>query len=254
MTATYLRDGIGSSHNAVAAAENDILPMTHAIKRLRALSANTLTTAEAEHWLIETWNGEWHHTGKYASRTDFYDVWEAVDAIRFDVEYTFKRYGVRDNLTVAVFQRHRAEYLSQVVVRAKAIERRAIMAEQAARQQAAAQREAELTARLMPDIVAAHPHLSGYADTTPFNQIMAKHAALKEELSAFIAKNQGAAMDHDVRAKVNALARIYSTGGLSRTLLPTHRCALCDAASSSPHKQLKVLNEKVPVCDDCKSK
>lgn len=76
MTATYIREGRGRSWAAEKAESKGRMPMTRAIKELRVCVPCTIR--EAREVLEETYDGEWHHVGKYANACNYYDVGAAA--------------------------------------------------------------------------------------------------------------------------------------------------------------------------------
>lgn len=74
MIASYIRRGRGKSLRAIYAEEEGRYPKTHAAKAL-GLSLATFNRA-IEEGAIST--KEWHHTGKYANRTDYWDTREVA--------------------------------------------------------------------------------------------------------------------------------------------------------------------------------
>jgi hypothetical protein len=73
----YLRDGIGSSHRAIAAAKEGRVPLSKIsaeIENYPVYLEFFKTKKQAKEWIVSRWDGEWHHTGKYGNSTNFYDV------------------------------------------------------------------------------------------------------------------------------------------------------------------------------------
>lgn len=70
-------DGQSSfSVNCQAARDQGRLPLIEAVKRLRELAqlaGVTVTVKAARSALIESHDGEWHHTSKYGNRTNYYN-------------------------------------------------------------------------------------------------------------------------------------------------------------------------------------
>lgn len=80
----YLRDGIGSSHRALAAEDDGKLPITRAIP---VVADRLAITRRAARELLEAEGPcEWHHTSRYGNQTDFYDTRAVIAASRGDVE------------------------------------------------------------------------------------------------------------------------------------------------------------------------
>lgn len=78
--ATYISSGHGRSRNAEIAESQGKLPMTRAVAVLReAIPGMKVNAAKVA--LEAVWDGEWHHTGKYAKVTNYYDVEEAYKLI-----------------------------------------------------------------------------------------------------------------------------------------------------------------------------
>lgn len=72
MTAEYCRRNQGSSDRALEAAAEGKLPLSKAIGAVAV--GLGITRREARKTLEEAGPCEWHHTSKYANRTEFYDV------------------------------------------------------------------------------------------------------------------------------------------------------------------------------------
>ena len=77
MTATFFRRGRGRSINAAIAESNERMPLTRAAQCVAAEAHITLALAKRA--LQITWDGEWHHVGKYAAETNYYDTQAALD-------------------------------------------------------------------------------------------------------------------------------------------------------------------------------
>ena len=75
--ATYCYDGIGSSHRALEAESENKLPISRAVPLVAKVLGITKTEARAR--LIASWDGEWHHTSKYANKTKFYNAQQLID-------------------------------------------------------------------------------------------------------------------------------------------------------------------------------
>lgn len=73
--------GYSKSNNAVEAERGGKLPLTRAITRLSHLAGCTRREARAA--LEAVGPCEWHHTSKFFNATDYYDVAEALEHIRF---------------------------------------------------------------------------------------------------------------------------------------------------------------------------
>lgn len=71
--------GQSRSIRAAIAEDEGKLPLTRAVKELARLAGVTQKTARTV--LLEIGPCEWHHTGKYASATDYYDVYDAIDRL-----------------------------------------------------------------------------------------------------------------------------------------------------------------------------
>jgi hypothetical protein len=77
---SYIRGGYGRSRNAQHAEEEGRFPLTRATPALRdALKAKGVKTTlkECRAALEASWDGEWHHTGKYGLQTGYYSLAEA---------------------------------------------------------------------------------------------------------------------------------------------------------------------------------
>jgi len=73
----YIYKGQGKSDNALSVEDRGSYPMTHAIPKLieGAKPYYKLTRKVAKRLLLELGNtGEWHHTGLYGKRTNYYNV------------------------------------------------------------------------------------------------------------------------------------------------------------------------------------
>jgi len=64
--------GSSKSLRAVVAENNGRLPLSRAIPVVAKLAGVTRKVARAA--LEFTWDGEWHHTSKYANKVDYYSV------------------------------------------------------------------------------------------------------------------------------------------------------------------------------------
>jgi hypothetical protein len=72
---SYIRRGHGRSRNARDAESEGRFPLSRATPLLRdRLKANGVkaTLAKCKAALEATWDGEWHHTGKFGLRTNYY--------------------------------------------------------------------------------------------------------------------------------------------------------------------------------------
>lgn len=78
-TATYISDCRGRSFGASEAEDSGRLPLTRAIPVVAREAGVTQKVARAA--LLATHDGEWHHTGKYAKRTDYYSIEAAVRSL-----------------------------------------------------------------------------------------------------------------------------------------------------------------------------
>lgn len=76
----YIFKGQGSSDNALRAEERGLHPLTRAVPKLAKLMG--ITQKEAREKLKGEIADEWHHTGKYGRRTDFYDVYRIAGESR----------------------------------------------------------------------------------------------------------------------------------------------------------------------------
>lgn len=72
--------GYSKSNNAVDAESEGRYPLTEATKRV-AIELK-ITQKQARHILETSGTGEWHHTGSYFNKTDYYDVASIVEAVR----------------------------------------------------------------------------------------------------------------------------------------------------------------------------
>jgi hypothetical protein len=70
--APYAQDGYGRSFSAEIAETEGKLPLTRAVRVLAKRIGSTQKLAREI--LLEWGSCEWHHTGKYAQRTNYYDV------------------------------------------------------------------------------------------------------------------------------------------------------------------------------------
>jgi len=72
-TANYIFNGAGRSFRAEVAEDEGKLPLTRAIPRAARILGKTQKYAR---WFLTKilCPCEWHHTGKYARRTDYYNV------------------------------------------------------------------------------------------------------------------------------------------------------------------------------------
>lgn len=77
MTATFFRHGQGRSINARSAESNGRHPMTRATTAVAAEAG--CTHKRAKEALLASWDGEWHHVGKFASRCNYYSVEAAIE-------------------------------------------------------------------------------------------------------------------------------------------------------------------------------
>ncbi len=77
--ATYINDGLGKSRNALEAEDTGRYPMTVCAKKLGISSAAFRSGCAA----VDYTPTEWHHTGIYARRTDYYDLAELTTQERF---------------------------------------------------------------------------------------------------------------------------------------------------------------------------
>lgn len=77
MTATFFRRGRGRSQNAIVAEQLDRMPLTRASQYVAGEARITLALAKRACQV--TWDGEWHHVGKYAAETNYYDTQLALD-------------------------------------------------------------------------------------------------------------------------------------------------------------------------------
>lgn len=72
MVATYFRRGHGRSKNARVAEYEGRQPMSRAKQTVAAMYGCTQAVAKAA--LEMTWDGEWHHVGKFATVCEYYDT------------------------------------------------------------------------------------------------------------------------------------------------------------------------------------
>jgi len=79
MAATFFRHGEGRSINARIAEGEGKMPLTRATAALAKLAK--ITRKEAKAALLKIGPCEWHHVGKYAAETDYYDVYVVADFI-----------------------------------------------------------------------------------------------------------------------------------------------------------------------------
>lgn len=70
--ASYIRSGHGSSYNARVAESLGVLPLTRAVGEIAFQHGVTKAAAKSALKLLGP--QEWHHTGLYARKTDFYDT------------------------------------------------------------------------------------------------------------------------------------------------------------------------------------
>lgn len=75
-TASYIWSGSGRSRAAEDAELRGSYPLSRAIPIVARVAG--VTKAKAREALRATWGGEWHHTGLYARRTDYYSVTVAI--------------------------------------------------------------------------------------------------------------------------------------------------------------------------------
>ena len=78
-TATYCKNGLGSSPAAYRAEVNGRLPLSRAIPAVAHFARCSRKIAKAA--LLESFDGEWHHTSKYANATKFFSVKSALKFI-----------------------------------------------------------------------------------------------------------------------------------------------------------------------------
>lgn len=72
---SYIRGGYGRSRNAQRAEDEGRFPLSRATPKLRdRLKAKgvKVTLARCKAALEASWDGEWHHTGKYGLQTGYY--------------------------------------------------------------------------------------------------------------------------------------------------------------------------------------
>lgn len=69
----YIDRGQGSSDRAVEAAQNEILPKTKAVAYLRKKLKSARPTTDDIKDFVRKLPKEWHHTGLYGRRTEFFD-------------------------------------------------------------------------------------------------------------------------------------------------------------------------------------
>lgn len=81
MAGTYYAraESYSRSYNAMEAENGGRYPLTRAIEVVRR-EAN-VTAKAAREALTTTFDGEWHHVGKFASRVDYYDTSAALDLL-----------------------------------------------------------------------------------------------------------------------------------------------------------------------------
>lgn len=75
-TAAYIFQHQGKSRNAYEAESKGRWPLTHAIPIVARASG--CTQKHARRILLNMRPCEWHHTGKYARRTSYYDTEAAI--------------------------------------------------------------------------------------------------------------------------------------------------------------------------------
>lgn len=98
MPASFYKHGHGRSRNARIAESEGRAPLTRAAQAV-AQAANC-TQAVAQEACKLTWDGEYHHVGKFAAETNYYDVRRAtVAAIVF--KSAMKRRAARSAATKA---------------------------------------------------------------------------------------------------------------------------------------------------------
>ena len=69
--------GQSRSVNASNAEDEGKLPLTRAIKALRDIAKERqvkLSVAQAKQSLIDSWDGEWHHVGKFSKECNYYSI------------------------------------------------------------------------------------------------------------------------------------------------------------------------------------
>lgn len=76
--------GMSRSARATEAEENGRLPLTRAIPLVASEAG--VTRQAAREALLASHDGEWHHTGKYARETNYYDVQAAIDWLRLEAD------------------------------------------------------------------------------------------------------------------------------------------------------------------------
>lgn len=69
--AAYVREGMGRSFHAECAERTGRIPLTRAIA---ALSRRGWAKHAVRQALEESWDGEWHHVGKYATECPYYSL------------------------------------------------------------------------------------------------------------------------------------------------------------------------------------
>ena len=122
-TASYLRKGQGESDNAINAKYNNKWPLTHAIKIIASELDVTQVLARK---IIESFAPcEWHHSGKYARRVNFYNVSEIIEVI--SIEHRLSP-DWRDTITTCLRSNHDAPNAIRAQELTKIIKSMAIMA------------------------------------------------------------------------------------------------------------------------------
>jgi hypothetical protein len=116
----YINRGQGSSDRALEAAQNMTLPKTKAVVALRKLLKPLKPTTEQLNEFVWSLPREWHHTGLYGKRTEFYNFSDVTPE-------SFARWAnpgteeilVAKNETRERVQRFVAKYGSKFVVQAQ---------------------------------------------------------------------------------------------------------------------------------------
>ena len=83
----YIKQGVGKSHRALEAEQNGRYPMTTAKRELKSRLAEqgVRVTLEESRQHLERWHdGEWHHTGLYGMRTDYFNVRTTAEKVLED--------------------------------------------------------------------------------------------------------------------------------------------------------------------------
>lgn len=76
-TFNYIFKGYGKSFRARMAEEQGKLPLTHAINEV-AMRCN-ISKKKARELILKYQPCEWHHTGKYGKRTDYFDTVQIIN-------------------------------------------------------------------------------------------------------------------------------------------------------------------------------